>query len=918
MASFSTRIAEGVLSLDPSSMRPLQPAGSATKSLFVCQSCRLLLTRSKSVPRPRRCFSDLQKSAKQFRRKKNTADDGKPEIRWFDQTPADGSGKVRVEKAEDDQDTKSLKKRIDQLDEELQQMKNGGALAIPAVISRLLKNEGGLDEDTKSALDQLERLSKSLLSGKEIASDGSENIARSTVKITPPKEQRVYLNRLNGYLKQAEAIGFDTATNRQLWRWFVRCKQNIPRFAKSVSPETWNIMWESQASRPHSDPDRAAHLRSLAQGIMDRGLQLSPTQSLEYTEALFLDGKLDKAIEQWNVYSPSLGEDVKLSESFYVLGIKMFAAADDAETAHCLAFSLLNDEKINDPRVLIPVITVWTRKGGNIPLRRAWVAYLRMRELFAPEMTMADYDAVCKAFLDAGRADLGVGVFKDMMLAQDGPSDYDSFSLFRKASRTVKEIQSMASDTSQLNKLSWEAMTALPKRMHSKYFYGSWMKKLLGAGDIESAVLVAELMNARRLGPDAKYLNGVIAAWMRRGNADSFKKAEVMALKMIENRKGFAWQRRAAERGEVVASGSSQPPVVADNGSDPWTTSATLETFCILIDYYLGRQKHDQIRWLNRAVRLAEFEPNAFFMTRLLASQLATDGIRKIWQTYADWAHTGRGKPDFELYGLLWDCAMMRAKKTSSLQQPPPTASLAEPVALSEPGEDSTVHSHDRSIIRKQQGFPSPRALFSSMMTWFVGLSGKERERHREDFPRSIYDSVIRSLLQDGSGDLAGVIVALHCMKAHLGFYPTADTADDIVSYLAKKASEKEEELDRQEYLLDRDQHALGQQQASSAVPSRSGKKRNPFAVHEHTMLVMQRLQEIANARTMLFDKRAIDGKDVAENFKEEENLYLLSSLIRDVLVKNRDIGELDTVVQRAAWDMGVGGIDTGDHLHLD
>ncbi len=875
-------------------MKPLSSSSSrsAFRPTFVCQSCQFWL--GSNINSPLRPFSLFRRSGKLPSQKRKEGRDGLPEINWFEQT---GGKNSLIKPDEDVQETERLKARIDRLENELQEMRKGGVEAFPSVLARLMETEvvktgraqrsgsnPALGESSElDDISLLKRLSKSLVGGKEIASDGTENIARSTVKMATRKEQRVYLNRLNGYLKQAEALGLDEATRKQLWRWYVRCKQNIPQFLQRVSPETWDTLWNAQAVRSPSNRDRAAHLKILAHDIVASGHQLSPAQRVGYIEALFAEGEPTKAIYEW-LAAEATPKDEAVSEAFYSLGVRMFAKNNDIQKAHEVAYSALNEDKAKDARILLPVIHAWANDGGNIALRRAWSAYIRLREILGKEMTMQDYDRVCKSFLDAGRADLALGVFKDMMLTGGPLTEQDSTVLFRKTLGTVGGIQTIATDGPELNKISLEALTVLPRRLENKFFFGSWIKKLLGAGDVDSAALVAELMATRGVQPDAKYLNGIIGAWIRKGDARSYEEAETMAWNMIERRKTFAWKRRATKRGHDFLGSSSESLMdLPSEYTGSCRTPATLETFTILIESYLVRQKHEQIRWLHRSIRLAEIEPDTFFMTCLLQSQLKTDGLRKVWQTYSEWAQLPEqpAPRDLELYDFLWDCALLRADRTPALSREALDGDSSDPPQDSEHVRPVAV----RAAIRKQQGFPSPRALFADMMNWFVGLKPKQKDAIGGAFSPTIYHKILKALLQDGTGDLVGVVVVMHALKQHLGMYPDEHVGDLLVNHLAK----------------------LEVQQGP----------RQPGGHHLRILRVTERIADLAANRMKALERQGVDNvrpSDVGP-FKNEENLLLLSTFLRGVIAKNKDVGDLEHAIQRAAWDMGVGGIDTGDQL---
>ena len=874
-------------------MKSLRLRRSAINQAYVCQNCRLAYYGLRTFSRN---SAAVAAPTDERKRRTKTEDAEKPVVRWFEQR-APGKSITRAENPEE-ADAKDLKSRIDRLEGELQEMR-GGVFKIPQLLSKIAKegransselHDSSIDKD----IELLEKLSKSLLSGNDVAADGSEDISRSTVKMVTRREQRIYLNRLNGYLKQAEALGVDPATRKQLWRWYNRCKQNIPTFCSQLSDQTFTTMWESQSTLSSSNPDRSAHLKTIAEDILGSGRPLTLAQRVAYIEALFLEGEHVRAVKEWRTSEPAyvLGEE--LAEPFFELGVMILALQGYVDEAHKIAYSMVNTGKAKDPRILIPVVRAWAKDGGNIALRRAWAAYIRLRELLGSGITMEDYDVVCKIFLNARRADLAIGVFKDMMLSDDPSSDQSSYALYRKALGTIADIRTLAYDSPEINKLSLEAMTVLPRKFQNKFFYGSWIKRLLGAGDVDSAALVVELMGKRGVRPDAKYLNGIIGAWIRQGQAEAYEKAEQMAWQMIEARKAFAWKRRAMKRGQDMLTMSNED--LAGSGTDSFgvKTPATVETFNILIEHYLQRQNHDQVRWLNRSIGLSEIEPDAFFVNCLLRSQLRTEGLRKVWQTYSEWVQSSHSaaKANMETFAFLWDCAQLRVDRTPSWRQEAINGKALdecqqEPRVLEE-HESMDVREEkppraSKNLVRKQTGFPSPRALFGNMLSWVHILTPKFYKLNQNEFGQDLYNRVVTCFVQDAGGDLVGALVAMYAMKEHFNRYPDEETAKILMRHIAKD----------EEYLRHQ--------------PGKDGSR--------GFMKVSERLAEVARRRMKLFEGRGIDLKKCDDHFRQEENLHLLSDLVRDVLARNKDLGELEHVVQRAAWDMDVGGIDTGDHL---
>ena len=278
---------------------------------------------------------------------------------------------------------KELKARIDKLETEIQQLQSKGLLGDPEFLARFS------DEDRRKIIDILQ--DKPAGRGKD--SDAAHS---ASVKISTPKEQRVYLQRLNGWLRQAERRGTDAENRRQMWKWYMRCRQNVPTFRAQLSEATWTTLWDTQAASAVSNPDRAAHVVQLAEDMRAGGRELNPRQRLAHIEALFLERRHDEALAEWDASEAVLRSTDGLEGEFLTLGVRMFARHGDAARAQEIARGLLSG-KTKNYRILIDIIAAWTKIGGVLGFRHAWALYVRLRRacgaISAWTTTMRSHDA---------------------------------------------------------------------------------------------------------------------------------------------------------------------------------------------------------------------------------------------------------------------------------------------------------------------------------------------------------------------------------------------------------------------------------------------------------------------------------------------------------------------------------------------
>ncbi|MCJ1361319.1 hypothetical protein MMC16_000417 [Acarospora aff. strigata] len=695
---------------------------------------------------------------------------------------------------------------------------------------------------------------KSQESSAQLVSD----IDTLTIKLPLFEEDDVSLAQLNACLRQAARNTSDREARRELWRWYSRCKQSLPSLLHIIPETAWTVLWASQQHVSPSNRDRAAHLRVLAEDMLTSGRPLDDKQKLSYIDSLFVEGQVDRALQLWEANTESLGADEPTLQEYWALGVRMYAAQDLPQKAQDTASKYLSRQGGDNVRIVVPVIEAWARQRDDSRVRIAWSLYVRLKARLGEDMSMEDYDKVSMSFMNAGRTDLALAVFKDMMLTGTATPE-ESTTLYSKALGVVGDLQTNSTNASGLNDVSLSALTILPRRFQNKFFYGSWLKKLIGMGEVDAAALVIELMYERGVRPDAKHLNGIIGAWLRIGNADSRKRAERMGWAMIQERLDLVGKRhKEVERGDTardpsvqVPEGSHIPPFLRRT-----VVPATVETFSILVPYYSRRAQYSIVGYLQQVLASAELSPNTYFMNHLLYSELRKRDYARAWELFAGMNKSA--KADLETFACLWDC------------------------------EKQLV---DTSRVPKLGYFPNPRRLFGAMMTWYSHRSSREQPVVREEFTKELYDQVIRCFSL--SKDLEGTVVAMHAMRQSFGMFPDHDTARMIALHISRlKSSESRSWKTRHSRL------------------ARSSNSKADLAK------ITKILEMLTERRLKTLTERGINIEDMNQAQQADELLHLLSELLR--VVMNRMTGEASIVennIGKAAWEMGVGGITIEDHL---
>lgn len=813
--------------------------------------------------------SGLRLKAKSAKSNKNpdiSADESEgPRIRWYQQMLPWSSNRRRVDPnnldPEASDEAERLKAQVDELDEELRIMEEGeeGKTLIEPLLANLSEED---QKKVREAIrqDEIETARRA---------EETEALKRQLAKYTPqkrdleiqwqlPPEQNAYLRNLNANILQAAGNLTDEILRKKLWLSYARCKAFLPPFLQMIPNKSWHVLWVSQQSAASTDDLHwAPHVVELSEDMMEAGKVLNVYQRILYIEALNQADRQDHAIAQWEGLKDDVGDDKRAAEEHELLGVRLFASHGDTEKAERIALNFLGDGKPEESRILIPILGAWAQRADEIGIKHAWALYLRFRAQVGSGITMNDYDSITTSFFNAKRTDLALAVFKDMMLTgQD--SDQESTELYRKSLALIGKTQSRAISVEDLNKISMTGLTVLPRKFQNKFFYGSWLKKLIGMGALDAAASVIELMYERGVKPDPKHLNGIIGAWLRVGNDQDRDAAEKMAWAMIYERLDFVKERGKGQHSEssapITSTGIPVPPHLRRTISP-----ANIETFSLLLQHYGRRAQDENVRLIQEYLERAEIRPNTYFINHLLYIDLRRGQHQAAWLKYQQLFR--KTVPDLETFAALWDCEKAHL---------------------------------DSLLIHHKDLFPGPRDIMSRMMNWFAQLSMKPKEREivQEDFSKGLYDQIVRCMCL--AMDQEGVIVALYAMKESFGLYPDKDTARLVSMYVGRMG--------------------IGEKEARQA--GRSRRNRNPQR-QQNAIKIAQAFQIISEQRVQVLAEHGIGDLERCDDFiQKEEGLFILAEFLRTALRRTSfDEDLVDGNIEKAAWDMGVSGIRMEDPL---
>lgn len=446
----------------------------------------------------------------------------------------------------------------------------------------------------------------------------------------------------------------------------------------------WDFLWKVFSVDESININRLSHISLLAKDMADAKVGLSPAQQVLAIEAIFVEGWEKKAVESWKRNVDTLGDDkAETFKDFWELGVRMCCKMGDIEQAEKAAKKVL--DKRLDARILLPMIRSLSEKRTQKAQAKAWTLYRQMRECLGEGMTLEDYDYVVAYFLTTGQTENALYAFVDMM--SEGEID-------------IKKRDK------------------LPSIIGNKFFLGKWLKRLIGAGQLDGAYSVVTYMRTKGVNASPIHLNGLIGAWQRSGGADNMAKADTLAWNMIEARVNFV---EAREAGREVA--ASQPDEL------PWPP-ATRETIILMAANYRVRELHQNLLYLWKASLEAKINLSASIMNHLLESYCKAGEVDEAMALYDDMVRRRGVMPDGYTFSAMWKTLGVNRYHTLS------------------PG----------SVGRETR---AARALFAELMSFkqvFTeeAMAGQLARRVLHTFRRL--------------GDDAGVVVALAAMRRHLGY----------------------------------------------------------------------------------------------------------------------------------------------------
>lgn len=666
------------------------------------------------------------------------------------------------------------------------------------------------EREANQEMDVYERARKDLFGG----ADEDE-----ALHVGIPEHVRVHMNSFNKIMRDVASQSKDHKSIGLFWAKYELCKKYVPGFLEEIPPQVWRILWLSQWAGNLILESRKSHLWTLVNDMIEVNRPLDHDQRLVYIEYEFSEGSKATAMKTWRRDYSELKDDDPKRDEYRDLGVRIHVEAGLLAEAQDLIFGKRRKSQIKASDVAI-LVAAKASQPDETSVKVAWSFYLDMRERLGDKIKLEDYDQIAMTFLGVNRPNLALAVFKDMVLSVRLQSNCPNTQI--RSLGLLQQLQNQAKDKQELDRISLESLASIPRQMENKYFYASWIKRLIGLNEVDSTIQVLELMFQRRVRPDARHVNGIIGAWLRGQDRDKHQLALQIGWSMVNERLKFVARRNNAVAGNVKAvdsvdGGRLIPPYISQN-----LPPANVETFCLLLLYYQRRSMTQSVEMVTNYIEEAEIAPNSFFMNHLIYAELRKQNIGKAWKIFE--SGTRMITPDLETFSALWSC------------------------------EKAFTTGHSAAAPE----FPRSRRLYLRMSQWFQALQGRILKQTLESFSKEMYNEVVRCFCHQK--DIEGTIVALYGLRDMFGAYPNPETERIVLIQLAR----------------------MGE---GSVPRGRRGRAAHRFSANTNSVQDFAKITKIASLvkeqRIQALKLKDIDDSSLEGKQRKEEDLYRIAELLR-------------------------------------
>ncbi|KAF2835480.1 hypothetical protein M501DRAFT_433225 [Patellaria atrata CBS 101060] len=672
------------------------------------------------------------------------------------------------------------------------------------------------------------------------------NHSLGELEIRVPGQNSLSLRNVNAQLRAARVNeeDFNRRNKSALWLWYTRAKLTVPGFLFAIPERTWELLYKITASNiPHDCAQRQV-LKVLHEDMRSIGRDARVFSPLASIEALFRSGQQHAALLQWRQSRENFAD---LQPEYLLSGIGMHAVNGDIPFANKLLRQLLTQYRYSAPAFRLAVLEApW---GYLLDSKEISKVYGILKQEIGVNAMSTSFSRIFNTFLNCKDKDLAVSFVSDIcQLTRSIPPEVNV---------AITKIQSSMTTAEEIDALSLSALTFLPQSCQDKYFYGTWIKKLVDLNDLDRAAEVVELMYEKGQRPTAAHINALINAWLLRGSKVEREMAERMALAMIDRRVAIATR----QKGEFLKRdvGIRDTTTMNDGRfySERILPSAPIATFTILVKYYLKEQMYHKVQYVKRKLYQANMQKDAVFTNHLMHAELQTKRLRRVWSLYKVLKQSSQS-PNMVTYERLWY------------------------------GLREHVRNPKHSYIR---GYPPARKLFAEMIQ-YAQKSRRTGEEFRTMIQKvhkeyDLYHMIVKCFCR--TNDLPGLLVAFHTL--HVKWNIPLHENTPLV---------------------------LATQVAAIGLPNRTARLRwlsRTSGLYENQLHMTQMaMQLIYLARQDKMKAKGCQLENMDPKQHADMKLHVISEFLRIVMVLKSDPAEVEESIEGAKKEMAVTGLgSTGD-----
>jgi pentatricopeptide repeat protein len=507
----------------------------------------------------------------------------------------------------------------------------------------------------------------------------------------------------------------------------LRTLEGYPKLLRLLTPYAWKFIWAMDTADQQGIP--SVRSKMIGDLMVKAQAEMDETQEIAYVGGLFWHGSQETAMKRWF----ALKKRFSTSPQVWNLGVRLFALQQEPVKAEKIVNDMIKTLGYTEHKTFIPVIMAYNHIQDGV---NAWRTYKRMQEMAKKRkerITARQFDELAMSFLDNMQPRRGLEIYKHMVYEGHDALDRQQTETYQNLQIAVQAAQREIVDPEALNEFSKDTIKNFPPHVANRVFYSGWMLNLMRMGRSDLAwYLVTDVMRQQQFYPDSTQCNWVIQGFIQEGNIEL---AEHVAEQMIAVRHRYVQGRKnplpaanmtapEVDPELLNTSTSSEDAAMLEDIKIRSTAPATVQTFSILIQHYIRRQRMDKVVELTSKMLECAIFPNSYILNHMLYSMLRSSDMERLARTFIQMVAQGKVQPDLVTFEVMW-LAMWR---------------------------------HHTQIKRMGPEFLTPRQLFKMTVMY---LSKRERENEEnEGKMRDVWHYIIKSFLL--ARDLEGTLIVLH------------------------------------------------------------------------------------------------------------------------------------------------------------